>query len=76
MTDSIMSNSAENMTLKYQLRTHEDLIRASQEESISTREESRLAREESRLLREQFQQFMKTFSLGQSHLPPCPDSTT
>ncbi|KAK2441843.1 hypothetical protein QL285_013089 [Trifolium repens] len=74
---AVISNlSAENMTLKDKLKTHEDLIRASQEESISTREESRLAREESRLLREQFQQFMKTFSLGQSHLPPCPDSTT
>ncbi|KAK2451908.1 hypothetical protein QL285_010918 [Trifolium repens] len=74
---AVISNlSAENMILKDQLKTHEDLIRASQEESISTREESCLAQEESRLLREQFQQFMKSFSLGHSHLPPRSDSTS
>ena len=48
--------SVENMELKEQLKTYEELIRSSHEESC--------------LLREQFQKFMKSFSQGHSHLPP------
>jgi hypothetical protein len=52
---AVISNlSAENMTLKEKLKTHEDLIRASQTKSILTREESHLALEKSRLLQEPF----------------------
>ncbi|CAK8534903.1 unnamed protein product [Lathyrus sativus] len=57
MRTVIFDLSAENNTLKEKLKTHEDLIHASQEDS--------------RLLREQLFQFMKSFSAG--HQPPRSD---
>ncbi|AES97172.1 hypothetical protein MTR_5g046450 [Medicago truncatula] len=59
--------SAENMELKERLKTNEELIRASQEESRFAREQSQ---EDSRLLREQFQKFMESFTQGHSDIPP------
>ncbi|XP_058767311.1 uncharacterized protein LOC131640986 [Vicia villosa] len=59
MRTVISDLSVENKTLKDKLKTREDLIRASQEDS--------------RLLREQLFRFMETFSAG--HLPPRPDQT-
>ncbi|XP_058781747.1 uncharacterized protein LOC131655966, partial [Vicia villosa] len=57
MRTVISDLSTENNTLKEKLKTHEDLIRASQEDS--------------RLLREQLFRFMESFSAG--HQPPRPD---
>ena len=53
--------SEENKTLKEQLQSHSELIRASQEES--------------RLVREQLRQFMETFSLEVASRPPQPAAT-
>jgi len=63
---SIMS--AENMTLKKQLKTREELIRASYKESRVLQEQ---LHEDSRSLQKQFQRFMESFLQGHSHLPPC-----
>ncbi|XP_045791816.1 uncharacterized protein LOC123886553 [Trifolium pratense] len=57
MRTIISDLSAENMTLKEKLKTHEELIHQSQEDS--------------HLLREQLFQFMEKLSL--SHLPPRSD---
>ncbi|KAL2346969.1 hypothetical protein Fmac_000969 [Flemingia macrophylla] len=64
MKNLISNLSEENKTLKEQLQSHSELIRASQEES--------------RLVREQAEQFMETFSLGlasQPLHPPQPPPT-
>ncbi|WJX29777.1 hypothetical protein P8452_18382 [Trifolium repens] len=65
MRTIISDLSAENTTLKEKLKTHEELIHQSQEDS--------------RLLREQLYQFMAKFSLSlptRSDPPPPPPSTT
>ncbi|KEH43854.1 hypothetical protein MTR_1g103480 [Medicago truncatula] len=67
MRTAVSKMSAENMELNERLKTNEELIRASQEESRLVQEQSQ---EDSRLLREQFQKFMEYFSQGHSHLPP------
>ncbi|XP_029128162.1 uncharacterized protein LOC109803761 [Cajanus cajan] len=59
MKNLVSNLSEENKTLKEQLKSHADLIRASQEES--------------RLVREQLKQFMEMFS--QSSRPPQPPPT-
>ena len=59
--------SSDGKELKERLKTNEELICASQEESRLAREQSQ---EDSRLLREQFQKFMESFTQGHSHLPP------
>ncbi|XP_029126066.1 uncharacterized protein LOC109792804 isoform X2 [Cajanus cajan] len=59
MKNLVSNLSEENKTLKEQLQSHADLIRASQEES--------------RLVREQLKQFMEMFS--QSSHPPQPTPT-
>ena len=56
MRTEMSKMSAENMEFKEQLKTCEELIRSSQEES--------------RFLREKFQKFMESFSQGHSHQPP------
>ncbi|KAL2326330.1 hypothetical protein Fmac_025388 [Flemingia macrophylla] len=64
MRNLVSNLSQENKTLKEQLQTHSELIRASQEES--------------RMVREQLRQFMETFSLGlasQSSRPLQPPPT-
>jgi hypothetical protein len=65
MRTIISDLSAENTTLKEKLKTHEELIHQSQEDS--------------RLLREQLYQFMAKFSLSlppRSDPPPPPPPTT
>ncbi|KAL2318603.1 hypothetical protein Fmac_032479 [Flemingia macrophylla] len=64
MKNLVSNLSEENRTLKEQLQSHSEMIRASQEES--------------RLVREQLRQFMETFSpgLASQHLhPPQPSPT-
>ncbi|KAL2326932.1 hypothetical protein Fmac_020359 [Flemingia macrophylla] len=64
MRNLVSNLSQENKTLKEQLQTHSELIRAPQEES--------------QMVREQLRQFMETFSLGlasQSSRPPQPPPT-
>ncbi|RHN72697.1 hypothetical protein MtrunA17_Chr2g0290591 [Medicago truncatula] len=58
MMTVISKMSVENMTLKEQLKTHEELIRSSKVESRLLRERSH---EDSCLLREQFQKFRSLF---------------
>jgi len=58
MRTVISKMSAENMTLKEQLKTHEELICASKGESSLLREQSQ---EDSHLLREQFQKLRSFF---------------
>ena len=70
MRSAISKMSDENMELKERLKTNEELIRASQEDSRLAQEQSQQSQEDSRLLREQLQKFMESFAQGHSHLPP------